>query len=150
MSVLQFPENLKMTKRTGYDEDDKTDSTETRPLLKAESPSPSSLSELSMAARTSSDPKLDDVDAILPVAGEPTLHILVAEHDPVTRAHLKSKLEQLGHDVQVAVNGKDCASLYHTVLFDGNLHTFDIVLMDITVRTHLSGYFFWEYSLTCT
>lgn len=151
MSVLQFPENLKMTKRAGYDECDKTDSTETRPLLKAESlSSPSGSSELSMAVRNKLDPKLDDVDAILPVAGEQTLHILVAEHDPVTRAHLKSKLEKLGHDVQIVVNGKDCVSLYRTVLFDGNLHPFDIVLMGITVLTHLTRCFLWNYSLTCT
>lgn len=148
MSALQFPENLKMTKRTGYDESDKTDSTETHPLLKAESPSPPGSSGLSMAVRSNSNPKLNDVDAILPVTGEPVLHILVAEHDPVTRAHLKSKLEQLGHDVQVVVNGQDCVSLYHTVLFDGNLPPFDIVLMGITVLTHLSRYFFWEYPLT--
>lgn len=151
MSVLQFPENLKMTKRAGYDECDKTDSTETRPLLKAESlSSPSGSSELSMAVRNKLDPKLDDVDAILPVAGEQTLYILVAEHDPVTRAHLKSKLEKLGHDVQIVVNGKDCVSLYRTVLFDGNLHPFDIVLMGITVLTHLTRCFLWNYSLTCT
>lgn len=61
-----------------------------------------------------------------------TLHmkVLVAEDDPVNSRIIKKRLERLGHEVTLTVNGEDCASSYCD-----RPGFFDIVLMDMQVST---------------
>lgn len=72
----------------------------------------------------------------LPPAEKPTtpdtqhMRVLVAEDDPVNSRIIKKRLEKLGHEVVLTVNGEDCASTY----CDKTDH-FDVVLMDMQVRS---------------
>lgn len=58
-----------------------------------------------------------------------SLHVLVAEDDPINSKIVKKRLEKSGHTVHMTVNGKECASAYRE-----NPESFDAVLMDIQVR----------------
>ena len=64
--------------------------------------------------------------------GNPTashFKVLVAEDDPLNSKIVKKRLEKLGHEVQLTINGEECSSMYgeHSGLFD-------VVLMDMQVR----------------
>lgn len=56
------------------------------------------------------------------------LRVLVAEDDPVNSRIVKKRLEKLGHDVYLTVNGEECASA-----FCDKPQDFDVVLMDMQV-----------------
>ena len=62
------------------------------------------------------------------------LQVLVAEDDPINSKIIKKRLEKIGHQVHLTINGEDCSSLY------GEKPTvFDVILMDIQVRLLLEG-----------
>ncbi|KAF1912096.1 hypothetical protein BDU57DRAFT_78588 [Ampelomyces quisqualis] len=54
------------------------------------------------------------------------MRVLVAEDDPVNSRIVKKRLERLGHDVYLTVNGEECASA-----FGDKPRDFDVVLMDM-------------------
>ncbi|USW48023.1 Putative phytochrome, signal transduction response regulator, receiver domain, GAF [Septoria linicola] len=54
------------------------------------------------------------------------LKVLVAEDDPVNSRIIKKRMERLGHEVTLTVNGEECASTYCD-----QAGFFDIVLMDM-------------------
>ncbi|EME89523.1 histidine kinase A [Pseudocercospora fijiensis CIRAD86] len=54
------------------------------------------------------------------------LNVLVAEDDPVNSRIMKKRLEKLGHEVTLTVNGEECSSTYCD-----KVGFFDIVLMDM-------------------
>ncbi|GIZ39223.1 hypothetical protein CKM354_000261400 [Cercospora kikuchii] len=54
------------------------------------------------------------------------MKVLVAEDDPVNSRIIKKRLEKLGHEVVLTVNGEECASTYCD-----RTGFFDIVLMDM-------------------
>ena len=56
------------------------------------------------------------------------LQILVAEDDPVNSKIIKKRLEKLGHNVYLTINGEDCSSTY-----GDKQGFFDVVLMDMQV-----------------
>jgi light-regulated signal transduction histidine kinase (bacteriophytochrome) len=56
------------------------------------------------------------------------MRVLVAEDDPVNSRIVKKRLEKLGHDVYLTVNGEECASAFCDKPKD-----FDVVLMDMQV-----------------
>jgi light-regulated signal transduction histidine kinase (bacteriophytochrome) len=58
------------------------------------------------------------------------MRVLVAEDDPVNSRIIKKRLEKLGHEVYLTVNGEECAGAYGE-----KTGFFDIVLMDMQVRT---------------
>jgi light-regulated signal transduction histidine kinase (bacteriophytochrome) len=60
------------------------------------------------------------------------MRVLVAEDDPVNSRIIKKRLEKLGHDVYLTVNGEECAGTYGE-----KTGFFDIVLMDMQVRIFL-------------
>lgn len=68
----------------------------------------------------------DDTDEV-PTADH--MRVLVAEDDPVNSRIIKKRLEKLGHDVYLTVNGEECAGAYGE-----KTGFFDIVLMDMQVR----------------
>lgn len=58
-----------------------------------------------------------------------SLHVLVAEDDPVNSAIVRKRLEKFGHRVHLTSNGKECLTVYKE-----NPTLFDAVLMDLQVR----------------
>ena len=56
------------------------------------------------------------------------MRVLVAEDDPVNSKIVKKRMEKLGHEVYLTVNGEECAAAYG----DKPGH-FDVVLMDMQV-----------------
>ena len=56
------------------------------------------------------------------------MRVLVAEDDPVNSRIIKKRLEKLGHEVYLTVNGEECAGAYSE-----KTGYFDIVLMDMQV-----------------
>ncbi|KAK3678614.1 hypothetical protein LTR78_001912 [Recurvomyces mirabilis] len=54
------------------------------------------------------------------------MRVLVAEDDPVNSRIIKKRLEKLGHEVVLTVNGEECSSLYGE-----KSGYFDIILMDM-------------------
>lgn len=57
-----------------------------------------------------------------------SLHILVAEDDPVNSNIVRKRLEKFGHTVHLTYNGKECLTVYKA-----NPFRFDVVLMDLQV-----------------
>ena len=56
------------------------------------------------------------------------LRVLVAEDDPINSKIIKKRLEKIGHEVHLTINGEECSSMY------GEKATFfDVVLMDMQV-----------------
>jgi len=55
-------------------------------------------------------------------------HVLVAEDDPVNSRIVKKRLEKLGHEVYLTINGEECSSA-----FSDKSRDFDVVLMDMQV-----------------
>ena len=56
------------------------------------------------------------------------MRVLVAEDDPVNSRIVKKRLEKLGHEVHLTVNGEECSSAYCD-----NSRDIDVVLMDMQV-----------------
>lgn len=56
------------------------------------------------------------------------MSVLVAEDDPVNSKIVKKRLEKLGHEVHLTVNGEDCAAAYAE-----SPEKYDVVLMDMQV-----------------
>ena len=56
------------------------------------------------------------------------LHVLVAEDDPINSKIIKKRLEKIGHEVFLTVNGEECSSAYGE-----RAALFDVVLMDMQV-----------------
>ena len=56
------------------------------------------------------------------------MRVLVAEDDPVNSRIIKKRLEKLGHDVRLTLNGEECAGVYRDAYMP------DCILMDIQVR----------------
>jgi CheY-like chemotaxis protein len=56
------------------------------------------------------------------------MRVLVAEDDPVNSRIVKKRLERLGHEVHLTVNGEECSSA-----FCDNSRNFDVILMDMQV-----------------
>lgn len=57
------------------------------------------------------------------------LSVLVAEDNPVNARVLTRRLQNLGHEVELALDGQQCHD--H---FASNPHTVDVILMDLQVR----------------
>jgi light-regulated signal transduction histidine kinase (bacteriophytochrome) len=76
-----------------------------------------------------------------PIAGSElspfsSLHVLVAEDDPVNSKIVQKRLERSGHTVHLTMNGEECAIAYRA-----NSQAFDAILMDIQVRISKYIYF---------
>ena len=56
------------------------------------------------------------------------LQVLVAEDDPINSKIIKKRLEKLGHNVYLTVNGEECSST-----FGERPLCFDVILMDMQV-----------------
>jgi len=61
------------------------------------------------------------------------MRVLVAEDDPINSKIIKKRLEKLGHEVYLTVNGEECASA-----FGDRPKDFDVVLMDMQVSCAVS------------
>ncbi|MCJ1337984.1 Light-sensor Protein kinase [Bachmanniomyces sp. S44760] len=62
------------------------------------------------------------------------LRVLVAEDDPINSKILKKRLEKIGHEVYLTINGEECSSTY------GERNAFfDVVLMDMQVSSASRG-----------
>ena len=57
------------------------------------------------------------------------LQVLVGEDDPINSKIIKKRLEKLGHEVHLTINGEECSSR-----FGESPASFDVVLMDMQVR----------------
>jgi light-regulated signal transduction histidine kinase (bacteriophytochrome) len=60
-----------------------------------------------------------------------SLHVLVAEDDPINSRIIMKRLEKVGHQVYHTVNGEDCASAYCE-----KSALYDVILMDMQVSHH--------------
>lgn len=65
--------------------------------------------------------------------GANNMRVLVAEDDPINSKIIKKRLEKLGHEVHLTVNGEECASA-----FGDHPKDFDVVLMDMQVSWAVS------------
>lgn len=59
------------------------------------------------------------------------LQVLVAEDDPINSKIIKKRLEKVGHEVCLTINGEECSSMYGE-----RPAFFDVVLMDMQVCWH--------------
>lgn len=59
------------------------------------------------------------------------LHVLVAEDDPINSKIIKKRLEKVGHEICLTINGEECSSAYGE-----RPAFFDVVLMDMQVCLH--------------
>ena len=57
------------------------------------------------------------------------LHVLVAEDDPINSKIIKKRMEKVGHEICLTINGEECSSTYGE-----RPAFFDVVLMDMQVR----------------
>ncbi|KAK3381636.1 hypothetical protein B0H63DRAFT_524336 [Podospora didyma] len=55
-----------------------------------------------------------------------SLHVLVAEDDPINVKVLRKRLEKAGHKVSLALNGEDCATMHRE-----KPNAYDVILMDM-------------------
>ena len=61
------------------------------------------------------------------------LRVLVAEDDPINSKIIKKRLEKIGHEVHLTINGEECSSMYGE-----KAPFFDVVLMDMQVSESTS------------
>ena len=87
-----------------------------------------------LSARTPSRVLFDipDKNAIVEPLNAERLHVLVAEDDPINSKIIKKRLEKVGHEVCLTINGEECSSAYGE-----RPAFFDVVLMDMQVCWHL-------------
>jgi CheY-like chemotaxis protein len=92
-------------------------------------------SETSIASASSTVPSVSwkGITASPSSTSADYMRVLVAEDDPVNSKIIKKRLEKLGHEVMLTVNGEECASAYCD-----RSGFFDIILMDMQVRTTVS------------
>lgn len=57
------------------------------------------------------------------------MHVLVAEDDPINSKIVEKRMQKAGHEIQLTVNGDECATAY-----GDNPGVFDVILMDMQVR----------------
>ncbi|KAH7057000.1 hypothetical protein B0J12DRAFT_399909 [Macrophomina phaseolina] len=73
---------------------------------------------------------IGEVDESRPKIEEPLspdhMRVLVAEDDPVNSKIIKKRLEKLGHQISLSVNGEECATIHGE-----HPESFDVVLMDM-------------------
>ena len=62
----------------------------------------------------------------------PRLSVLIAEDNPVNARVLTRRLQKLGHEVELALDGQQCHD--H---FASTPHTIDVILMDLQVRYYI-------------
>lgn len=79
-------------------------------------------------SQASTKPTSKHIDSMPPKSEKPSLHVLVAEDDPINSTIVRKRLEKLGHTVYLTVNGKECATAYRE-----NPSSYDALLMDIQV-----------------
>lgn len=60
------------------------------------------------------------------------LRVLVAEDDPINSKIVQKRLEKIGHEVHLTINGEECSSTY-----GDRPAFFDVVLMDMQVSSCL-------------
>jgi CheY-like chemotaxis protein len=83
-----------------------------------------------MSSQSSPDP-LGSAFPFPQMEGEPRgdrLSVLIAEDNPVNARVLTRRLQKLGHEVELALDGQQCHD--HFTL---NSHTIDVILMDLQV-----------------
>jgi len=81
------------------------------------------------AADTAPPMKLPPIDgANSPIEPPEKYEILVAEDDPINSKIIKKRLEKMGHEVVLTVNGEECVDLYTK-----HGQNYDIILMDMQV-----------------
>ncbi|KAB2569053.1 Bacteriophytochrome [Lasiodiplodia theobromae] len=75
---------------------------------------------------------IGEIDERRPTIEEPLtadhMRVLVAEDDPVNSRIIKKRLEKLGHNIVLTVNGEECATIHGE-----QPEKFDVVLMDMQV-----------------
>ena len=88
--------------------------------------------EVNVASANADGLGYKDHSALPEKADEPAtadhMRVLVAEDDPVNSRIIKKRLEKLGHDVFLTVNGEECSGTY-----SDKSGYFDIILMDMQV-----------------
>lgn len=84
--------------------------------------------ELEQAPETQSD-KPTEPPAPGPSSVTKTLHVLVAEDDPINGKILHKRLSKIGHNMKLTLNGEDCAAAYRA-----DPAAYDVILMDIQVH----------------
>ncbi|WYZ35649.1 hypothetical protein EsH8_X_000296 [Colletotrichum jinshuiense] len=75
---------------------------------------------------TSDADTIGTAPSIVSAFDDTKLQVLIAEDDPINSRILRKRLEKSGHQVSHAVNGEDCATVYHE-----KSKSFDVVLMDM-------------------
>ncbi len=105
-------------------------------LLSAGLQTPENSSSIDEQSDTmSSPPSMDPSLSKFPfpeMGGEilgPRLSVLIAEDNPVNARVLTCRLQKLGHEVELALDGQQCHD--H---FASRPHTVDVILMDLQVR----------------
>lgn len=73
--------------------------------------------------------------------GKDKFVVLVAEDDPINSKIIKKRLEKMGHEVKLTVNGKECYETFG----DDTDKRYDVVLMDMQVSSTAS----WERCMRC-
>jgi CheY-like chemotaxis protein len=68
------------------------------------------------------------IDATPPATGPEAMRVLVAEDDLVNSKIVKKRLEKLGHNICLTINGEECADAFCEKPED-----FDVLLMDMQV-----------------
>lgn len=91
--------------------------------------------EVDLSARTPSRVLFDipDKHAMVEPPNAEKLQVLVAEDDPINSKIIKKRLEKVGHEVCLTINGEECSSTYGE-----RPAFFDVVLMDMQVCWHSS------------
>lgn len=69
---------------------------------------------------------IPDKNAIVEPLNAERLHVLVAEDDPINSKIIKKRLEKVGHEICLTINGEECSSTYGE-----RPAFFDVVLMDM-------------------
>ncbi|OCK81645.1 hypothetical protein K432DRAFT_295026 [Lepidopterella palustris CBS 459.81] len=70
--------------------------------------------------------RLSDTMAYTELPTSDHMHVLVAEDDPVNTRIVKKRLEKIGHEIYLTVNGEECAGA-----FGDKPGIFDVILMDM-------------------
>ena len=89
--------------------------------------------ESGLSARTPSRVlfSIPDKNAVVEPPNAERLQVLVAEDDPINSKIIKKRLEKVGHEVCLTINGEECSSTYGE-----RPAFFDVVLMDMQVCWH--------------
>ncbi|CAD6567826.1 MAG: Light-sensor Protein kinase [Alectoria sarmentosa] len=84
--------------------------------------------ESGLSARTPSRVlfSIPDKNAVVEPPNAERLQVLVAEDDPINSKIIKKRLEKVGHEVCLTINGEECSSTYGE-----RPAFFDVVLMDM-------------------